>query len=215
MASSWFRVSKSRGKNKIDHGDVILAFDVGQIHLADCMLKVNMDKRPPFDVIKLGMTNLGSKSVRESIDALCTLLKNGDKDEWKEANFILIEQQARINTKMMAMSMGLSAALTMFVGPTPIFLSSVHKFNTLKQLSGMAEDIILMENKTNSKSVNKSIRKNNSIRVTRAVFNAIGDDVESHNTLFELVKANERDDLADAFVYACSFVYKGEPYRGF
>lgn len=215
-AHTWQR-KKSRKKLacSLQQGDKVLAFDVGQIHMGECLLEVDYERRPPFCVKQWNIMNLGSGKLRNTINNLCKeVICN--KQYWRECDYIIIEQQDRVNTKMVALSHALQAVIVMLGCTVPTFASSAHKFSVFKTMPMMPNTIILPEMKTASAYKRKKVRKNNSIRLVTNLINAMP-STESGALLTHLndeTPRNERDDLCDAFVYASAFIYKCEPLHG-
>ena len=215
-ACRWVRPKKKQ-RFVLNQGDRILAFDVGQIHLAECVLEVDLTKRPPFHVVEWRINNLGAGTVTQSIETLCSMVKDEIKgahrrELWTSVDHIVIEQQDRVNTKMVAMSHALQTALIMIRSKkTPIFASSQHKFGVFRSMKDLPPDLIKDEPKKGSSYARKKIRKRNSIDLTKAMLRAMGD--ETSISQLETTKADQQDDLADAFVYASGLIYKEEPFQ--
>lgn len=209
MAQQWRRAKKHR-KIILEENQVVLAFDVGQINMAECMLRVNLQKRPPFDIIHWALINLEKGSVCNTVKSMCTLINDGSKSHWKEADHIIIEQQARVNVKMISLSHALQACLLMYnPKASPVFVSSVHKFNIYRQMP-LFDQSLVQDIKTTGSSVylDKKRRKQSSINITNTLMEAYPDNACAHGYHV----ASKQDDLADCMIYASAFIYKNEPF---
>jgi hypothetical protein len=206
-AKLWKRINKRKLRD-LEDGSLVLAFDVGQIHLAECVLLVDYSSRPPFHVKSWQMNNLGTTKTTDAVRALCVL--SVTKPLWAEVNVVVIEQQKKINQTMVSMSFALQAVFNMLNPSAEVyFASSVHKFSVFVHMVGMG--CIEAEDKRNSAYVNKTIRKKNAIRLTREMLNVMNRE-EPNIQLLEETAADQKDDLCDAFVYACGYIFKNEPF---
>jgi hypothetical protein len=210
---SWRRSSRTKKTHNIEDGMIILGIDVGQIHLAECVLKVDLSRRPPFTVMHWEVINLGSGTVSKSVKQLCLVARL--KPFWKSADFVIIEQQKRKNTKMVAMSHAIEAVMLMLNKERVcLFASSVAKFNIFRKMTslGPSTSLIHEEPKDGTPYQKKKVRKCNAIRIIDAL---LGETKESEifQLLFQNTPSNQMDDLADAMVYAVAFIYKNEPSK--
>ena len=207
--SEWRRCSRPR-KHSLCDGQTVIGFDVGQIHMGRCVLKFNSARRPPISIVSWRMANLGTGTVALSATALVTRVK-ASPEEWT-ADYAVIEQQDRVNTKMIAMSHALQVCL-MFNGVDDVsFASSACKFAVFRKMPGLDGTLIKGEPKSLSHAKRKKIRKQNSIDVVKAVLGELPyEEVAEFIHLLADTPADQRDDLADAFVYALAFIYKNEP----
>jgi hypothetical protein len=206
---NWNRVKVKRDY-KLENGDKVLAFDVGQIHMAECILEVDLSIRPPMKVLQWNMMNLGGGKVSNTVINLCREAAES-KGYWKDCKYIVIEQQDRVNTKMVAVSHALEAVLIMMGCSVPVFASAPNKFSVFSTMRYMHESIIQTESKELSKYKKKRIRKQNSIRLVQSIISGLNHREKLTKQLNNL-KSDEKDDLADAFVYAAGFIYKNEPH---
>jgi hypothetical protein len=208
-SSRMWRRLKVKREFKLEHGDQVLAFDVGQIHMAECVLEVDLSRRPPMKVLHWNIMNLGGGKVSNTVINLCNTAKES-KRYWTECKYILIEQQDRVNTKMVAVSHALEAVLIMMGCSTPKFSSAPRKFSVFQSMRDIDNSLIQSELKGLSKYKKKRIRKHNSIRLVTSLIETLhhSDDLieQLNNT-----KSDEKDDLTDAFIYAAGFIYKNEP----
>jgi hypothetical protein len=209
-AALWRRPKKRVAGVALTTGFRVLAFDVGQIHLAACILVVDLTQRPPFKIESWEMINLETSKVRQAVDKLCSVAKT--KLAWLTVDAVVIEQQARINVKMVAMSHALQAILTILnPSVTPKFASSACKFSIFENMKHMDTNIIQIPKSSDTTYVRKRIRKANAVRLARECLEALPDH-EQFELLLQLTNKDQQDDLADAFVYASAFIYKNEPF---
>jgi hypothetical protein len=202
--SKWARC-KGKPKFALKNGDKVLAFDIGQIHLAECMMEVDLTKRPPFTILHWEMNNLGTSKTTEAVHALCSLAQH---KEWSGVDYLVIEQQDKVNIVMMMMSRAVQAVVTMLnLNVKTVISSSAAKFNVFKKMKGMT--IIKEEPKTMSAYKRKQIRKLNAIKLTSFMLQEMPDG-QLYSLLLQETAADQRDDLSDAFVYASGFIYKNE-----
>jgi hypothetical protein len=209
MAKSW-RLPDGSGRPKrnacryLEHGDSVLAFDVGQSDLAECLLTVNTNARPPFRVQTLRIVPLGLGTITESVKQLVHAARLSQQAHWASADFVVIEQQARINSKMVALSHALQAVcLTLNSERQVLFASSVHKLRLFESLGPHCASLIDAEPKGGSVQKRKTIRKKNAVRIATTLLDAGGGSA----VIIE-AKPGHRDDLADALVHASGFVYR-------
>lgn len=211
-ATTWRRLKRKASGKHVKTGDRILAFDVGQIHMAQCILVVDTALRPPFRLDKYDtdwqILNLGSGKVSDSVHQLCKIVKAKKGEEWKAVDHVIIEQQARINVKMVALSHVLDSVIQMAGGPRAIFASSKSKFSIFSTMPTMST--LQPEPKGKSKYQQKKIRKQNAIDITRQMLLAMPDNGCALIKLRDTAK-DQRDDLSDSFVYAAAYIYKHEP----
>ena len=203
----WVR-NKKRRDFKLEHGDRVLAFDVGQRDLGVCEVIVDMRHRPPLEVMDWRVTDLGSNKVSDTVIAFTKLVRSG---KWDGVRACVIEQQDRINTKMVAMSHAIqSSLLTQYPDMHVVFASSSQKFGVFKTMSGIEQLVHDEKARAGASSYEKKkIRKLNSIRLARHILSLLPE----HDMFIERLddeKAGKKDDLADSFVYALAFVYKNE-----
>jgi hypothetical protein len=193
-----------------------MGFDVGQIHMARCVVEFEPTTRPPLRVVAWDILDLGSGTIARSVETLTALVRTAersDSDDWK-AEHIVIEQQDRINTKMVALSHALQATLLLHNEPNTYigFASSAKKFSVFESMPGVVDTVLFREPKTQPAAKRKRVRKQNSINIADALFRALPETAE-HEALyrkFQTIDAGMRDDLADALVYAIAYVYKNE-----
>jgi len=212
VACSWVRLKRKPKCKQLRTGDRILAFDVGQIHMAQCLLVVDLAARPPFYISDVyedwHILDLGNGKVSDSVEQLCQIATTTKREQWSKVDYVVIEQQAVTNVKMVAMSHVLDAVIQMIGGPRARFASSVHKFNVFKTMTDMT--LLRPEPKDKSVHTQKKIRKQNSIDLTAAMLNAIPNSMWAQVQLRE-ISADKRDDIADAFIYASAYIYQNEP----
>jgi hypothetical protein len=157
------------------------------------------------------MYNLGSGTVSDSVVALVKRIQDEPQEMWS-ANYVVIEQQARINVKMIALSHALQAAMLLGCTEIATFASSASKFSVFTKMPGLAGALIRNEPKELSVAKRKKIRKQNSIDLVNAVLLSLpSEETTEYIQQLRDAPADQKDDLADAFVYALSFVYKNEP----
>lgn len=209
--STWVRPKSTRTK-RLEQGDLVMAFDVGQRHLAECVLKVDTTKRPPFDIIEWCMCDLGSTKTSECVEKLVTRCITRDTWGKRACRFVIIEQQDRKNPTMVAMSHAIQSVLLMRsaeLGNSTevLFASAAHKFSVFKNMGS----VLLVVDEKGTHGQRKGIRKKNAVRIASAVLDSMRPATDTFIDLLNRTKANQKDDLADAFVYASSFIYKNEP----
>lgn len=205
------KLRRNAGRYLVD-GDKVLAFDVGQTDLAECLLVVDTGAWPPFKIQRLGIVDIGSGTVTSSVQSLCSIAVSS-KGYWADADFVVIEQQARINTKMVALSHALQACLLTLgmakrraVPQMVCFASSLHKFAIFERLGESCRSLIHPEPRGGSAQQKKTVRKNNALRLADAMLAAAasGPGTEALSG----IQSGQRDDLADALVHASGFVYR-------
>jgi len=211
-ATQWVR-SKKKRDHVLNHGDRILAFDVGQRDLGVCVVVVDKALRPPLRLEQWEVVDLGSGgTVRDSVRAFCQLVHSG---RWDDVDVCVIEQQARVNIKMVALSHSIQASLlTHRPGMRVVFASSCHKFSVFQGMPGVDELVLSEKGATGEKSTTsayaqKKIRKVNAIRLVACLLASMPD----HQAFAEQMaqaKAHQKDDLADSLVYAAAYVFKNE-----
>ena len=204
-AATW--KSTQKATHSIKSGDLIMAFDVGQTDMAECVLEVDFTRRPPFKLIEWNILNMGGGTVSSSVSALCTLVKTS-KDYWKNNRMVIIEQQDNINVKMVAVSHALEGIINMNGCENIIFASSAHKFEVFKKMDGSSK-LIHEEPKQKGAYACKKIRKQNALLLVIEMLHAMPEGIPALNKL-QATKASQKDDLADAFVYASSFIFKNQ-----
>lgn len=215
-AETWRRVKRPRTQTGLEPGHLVMGFDVGQIHMAKCTLQYDDSLRPPVRVVSWDIVNLESGTVAKSVENLAKVIRTAEADSadsWT-ANHIIIEQQDRVNIKMVAMSHALQATLLMHNDPEAYvgFSSSAKKFSVFDDMPGVRDQIVFTEPKGQTRAKCKKVRKQNSINIVRALFRAMPETDEHKAFLakFNATPADQRDDLADALVYALAFIYKNE-----
>jgi hypothetical protein len=211
VSCTYKRYKRTPNKAFLKQGDYVLAFDIGQTDMAYCLLKYTNKHRPPMEIIDWSIMNIGSGTVTNSVVELCKQVQL--QKTWSNVNYVVIEQQARINTKMVAISHALQACLVMFGCADVRFASSACKFSVFHSMPLVT--ILKPEPKDKSVSQRKKIRKLNSILLTYNIIDGI--DVSSDNasmccSRFSKAGSSTKDDYADSFVYAAAFIYKHEPF---
>ena len=188
----------------------MLAFDVGFGHLAECMLRFTPETNPPFELLEWNLINLDAKKTADAVAAFVALAL-GRRGYWPNVCHVVIEQQDKVNTKMVAMSHAIQATIAALGGPRAVFASSRAKFSVFATMTGL--DAVHPYPASASASQRKTIRKNNSIRICKEMLKDMDDTpIEFMEKLVRGVK--KKDDLADAFVYASAFIFKHEPIAG-
>lgn len=207
----WKRLTRRRtGGVDLEPGDTVLAFDVGFGHLAECMVRFTPETNPPFELLEWNLIDLDAKKTADAVAAFVALAL-GRRGYWPQVSHVVIEQQDKVNTKMVAMSHAIQATIAALGGPRAVFASSRAKFSVFATMVGL--DAVHPYPTSASASQRKTIRKNNSIRICKEMLKDMDDTpIEFMEKLVRGVK--KKDDLADAFVYASAFIFKHAPIDG-
>jgi len=193
-------------------GDVILGIDIGFVNLAVCQIHVtSLEGKTPFAITDWKLINLGTTKISEACVKLVDLLEK--EAHWAASRYIVIEHQSpKFMARNVALAHAMQVGLLMVakcIGcpmPTILFAAPKAKFAPLIKVGFTLQHD---EQKETKESQRKKARKQNAVELSHALLDLLQN--KEYKQQLTNSKVGEKDDLADAMVYAVGFIYRNLP----